>query len=67
MVHFPRGQWNLRFKDNQKAVANGHDPHQKIGERQPEIHPSNCSFIVIISIKEDGVLRQALKSNNKAT
>lgn len=58
---------NLRFEDNQKAVSNAHDPHQEVGKRQPEIQPSDRAFIVVIAIKEDRVLCQALKSNNKTT
>lgn len=30
----------LRFKDNPENCINAHDPHQKIGEWQSEIHPS---------------------------
>lgn len=58
---------NLRFEDNQKAVSNAHNPHQEVRERQPEIQPSNRAFIIVVAIKEDRVLCQALKSNNKAT
>lgn len=27
IAYFPRDQWNLRFKDNQKAVSDAREPH----------------------------------------
>jgi len=61
-VLYSRAKENLRSNDDHKAVANSPNSNKEIRKRHPELEPSNCPLVIVITIKEYRILCKALKS-----
>lgn len=62
-ILYSRAKENLRSNDNHKAVSDSPNSNKEIRERHPELEPSNCSLVVVITIKEHRILCKALKKH----
>ena len=50
----------VRSNDNHQAVSKDANTHKQVRQRESELEQSDCSLVVVVTIKQKGVLAVSL-------